>query len=208
MWTLFFVQLLGLISPGPDFFYVCHQAMAKNRRAAMLGAVGIALGVGFWALLVIFGLAFLNQIFPQFQLFLMVFGGCYLAYNGIKMVQITQSQAIHEDQNAKDIQTKTFFHDILSGLAINLANPKVIVFFSSVLSAYISNLHGWINILNVLFILMGSTLVWFLLVALLFSQKKIRRFYAQHNRYLDNAAGLAFIAFGFSLIHKGIQGFF
>lgn len=202
MWQIFIVQMIGLVSPGPDFFYVCRKAMADSRRNAMLGAIGITLGVGFWALIVLFGLAFLNRTFPHFQHYLMILGGSYLAYSGVKMVRVTQSAAIDETAQTSGQKT-SIFSEILGGLAINLSNPKVIIFFSSVLSGYVSNLHGLANILNVLAILMGSSLLWFWTVAVLFSQQKIRQFYAKHNRYLDNAAGVVFMFFGCMLIYEG-----
>lgn len=208
MWQIFFVQLIGLVSPGPDFFYVCRKAMADSRRNAMLGAIGIALGVGFWAIVVLFGLAFLNRIVPSFQLYLMVLGGSYLAYCGSKMVRVTKSTEIEETVQSSQATQSSIWKEILSGLMINLSNPKVIVFFSSVLAGYVSNLSALSDMLAVLAILVGSTLIWFWIVAILFSQKKIRRFYAKHNRYLDNAAGIVFIFFGCTLIFEGIQGIF
>lgn len=207
MWQIFIVQLIGLISPGPDFFYVCRKAMADNRRNAMLGALGITIGVGFWALVVLFGLAFLNRNFPHFQHYLMILGGGYLAYSGLKMVQVKQSAEIEEFTTQTSGKKSTIFHEILGGLSINLSNPKIIIFFSSVLAGYVSNLHGLANIIMVLVILMGSSLIWFFLVAMLFSQKKIRQFYAKHNRYLDNFSGFIFILFGGTLIYEGIIAF-
>lgn len=208
MWTIFFVQLLGLISPGPDFFYISRKAMADSRRNAILGAIGIALGVGFWGSVVLFGLTFLNRTIPDFQFYLMVLGGCYLAYCGSKMVRVTQSAEIDENVQRQVDEKSPAYREILSGLAINLSNPKVVVFFSSVLAGYVSNLATLSDSFAVLAILIGSTLVWFWIVALLFSQKKIRRFYAKHNRYLDNAAGAVFILFGLTLIYEGLQGIF
>lgn len=208
MWTIFFVQLIGLISPGPDFFYVCRKAMADSRRNAMLGALGIALGVSFWAVIVLFGLTFLNHTIPNFQFYLMLLGGSYLAYCGIKMVQVRKSVEIDENLKSQANEKSPVWKEILGGLAINLSNPKVVVFFSSVLAGYVANISAFKDILAVLAILMGSTLIWFWTVAILFSQNKIRRFYAKNNRYLDNAAGVVFILFGLKLIYEGMMGIF
>lgn len=206
MLTLFFVQLIGLISPGPDFFYVCRTAMANSRRSAMLGAIGITLGIGFWSLIVLFGLTFLNRHIPQFQTYLMLLGGNYLAYSGLKMLQIKKNAQI--EPTLKENSTRTAWQEILAGLIINLSNPKVVVFFSSVLAGYVSKLTTWQDSLLVLAILMGSTLVWFWLVAILFSQSRIRHFYTQHSRYLDNFAGAVFLLFGFSLLYESISTLF
>lgn len=206
MWTIFFVQLIGLISPGPDFFYVCRKAMADSRRNAILGSIGITIGIGIWALIVLFGLAFLNRIIPNFQYGLMLAGGSYLAYSGFKMTRVTKNAVIEEKISRE--KPSSALKEILSGLAINLSNPKIVVFFSSVLAGYVSNLSTISDILTVLGILMGSGLVWFWLVAVLFSQKMIRQFYAKHSRYLDNFAGIVFLLFGCRLIYEALNSLF
>ncbi|MCK3654715.1 hypothetical protein A4G19_02720 [Pasteurellaceae bacterium Macca] len=202
MWTIFFVQLVGLISPGPDFFYVSRKAMGDSRRNALLASLGITFGVGFWSLVVLFGLAFLNRTVPSFQYILMVLGGSYLAYNGFKMVRITENAKLDESQ--RQSKETTAWKEIIKGLMINLSNPKIVVFFSSVLAGYVSNLDNLSDILFVLLILMGSALVYFGLIAFLFSHRKIRQFYAKYNHYLDNLAGCVFLLFGTTLIYEGL----
>lgn len=206
MWTIFLVQLIGLISPGPDFFYVCRKAMAESRRSALFGAVGITLGIGFWALLVLFGLAFLHRTFPDFQSYLMLLGGSYLGYSGSKMLRVTDNAQLEE--NPAQHRGGSAWQEVVAGLMINLSNPKVVVFFSSVLAGYVSNLSALNDILAVLAILMGSTLVWFGLVALLFSQRNVRAFYTRNSRYLDNIAGAVFMSFGAFLIYDSFTTLF
>lgn len=203
MWTIFIVQLVGLISPGPDFFYISRKAMSDTRRSAILASIGITLGVGFWALVVLFGLAFLNRTIPMFQYILMLLGGSYLAYNGVKMVQITKNAKL--DERRIKATTVSVWKEILGGLMINLSNPKVVVFFSSVLAGYTSNLSQLTDILFVLLILMSSTLIYFCLISLLFSHQNIRTFYAKHNHYLDNFAGVVFILFGIKLVYEAVS---
>lgn len=201
MWTIFIVQLVGLVSPGPDFFYISRKAMGDTRRNALLASIGITIGVAFWSLIVLFGLTFLNRTIPMFQYVLMLFGGSYLAYSGFKMVQIRKNAKLDE---AKSQSSQSVWKEILGGLMINLSNPKIVVFFSSVLAGYVSNLSNLSDILFVLFILTGSAIIYFVLVSFLFSHKYVRNFYAKHNHYLDNFAGVIFILFGSRLIYEGI----
>lgn len=202
MLTIFFVQLVGLISPGPDFFYVSRKAMSSSRRNALWAAVGISIGVTFWALLTLFGLAFLNRTFPSFQSVLMLLGGSYLTYSGLKMVQITQGLKLTEEQPLKPTSA---LKEVIAGLIINLSNPKIVVFFSSVLAGYVSHLSNLGDILFVVLILTGSALVYFMLIAILLSHRNVRAFYVKYNRYLDNFAGAVFILFGVKLIYEGLR---
>ncbi|QGM80417.1 LysE family transporter [Otariodibacter oris] len=201
MWTIFFVQLAGLISPGPDFLYVTRKAMGDSRKNAILASLGITLGIAFWSLLVLFGLAVINNTIPNFQYILMLFGGAYLAYGGLKMVQVTKNTQLSDK---KTEEKQSIWKEILGGLLINLSNPKIIIFFSSVLSGYVSNLSSIQDILLVLLILTGSGFAYFTLVSILFSHHKIQLFYTKYNHYLDNIAGIVFIIFGVSLIYEGL----
>lgn len=202
MLTIFFVQLAGLISPGPDFFYVARKAMGSSRRNALWASVGICIGVTFWALVTLFGLAFLNRVFPSFQSVLMLLGGGYLAYSGLKMVQVTQNTKLAEERSVKPTSV---WQEVLGGLMINLANPKIVVFFSSVLAGYVSNLSNAGDILFVVFILTGSALVYFMLIAVLLSHHAVRAFYRKNSHYLDNFAGVVFMLFGAKLVYEGLS---
>ncbi len=47
--TVALVHLIALMSPGPDFFFVSQTAASRSRREAMMGVVGISLGIVVWA---------------------------------------------------------------------------------------------------------------------------------------------------------------
>lgn len=199
--TLFFVQLAGLISPGPDFFYISRRAASSNSRNAIYAAFGISLGVTFWALVTIFGLGLLIKSMPILNTIIMCLGGSFLAYTGSKMIRVTQNAQF--DKRAFTEKTSAQ-KEILDGLMINLANAKVIIFFSSILSGYTNHLTNISDALIVLAILFFSTLIYFSLVAILFSHKIICKFYEKHNRYIDNFSGVVFLFFGLRLIYSGL----
>ena len=61
MLNILLIHLAGLASPGPDFFYVVRQSASHSIRAGILAAIGISLGIIFWAAFSIFGLVWLKQ---------------------------------------------------------------------------------------------------------------------------------------------------
>ncbi len=199
--TLFFVQLAGLISPGPDFFYVSRRAASSNRRNAILAAIGISLGVTFWALVTIFGLGLLIKSVPILNSVIVFLGGSFLAYTGSKMIRVTHNAQFDKRVFTEETSAKK---EILDGLMINLANAKVIIFFSSILSGYTNHLTNLTEAMIVLTMLFFSTLIYFSLVAILFSHKIICKFYEKHNRYIDNFSGVVFLFFGLSLIYSSL----
>ncbi len=202
--TLFFIQLAGLMSPGPDFFYVSRRAASSNSRNAIFAALGISLGVAFWVIVAIFGLGILVKDIPFLNYLIMILGGSFLGYTGFKMVRVTENAQFDENTIVQKTSAKK---EILDGFMINIANAKAVVFFSSILSGYTAQLINIEDYLFVLAILFFSTLIYFSLVALLFSRKVIRKFYAKYNRYVDNFAGMVFLLFGLNLIYNGLQFF-
>ncbi len=202
--TLFFVQLAGLLSPGPDFFYVSRRAASSNSRNAIFAAFGISLGIAFWVIVAIFGLGVLVKDIPILNYIIMILGGSFLGYTGFKMLQVTENAQFDENTIYKKTSAKK---EILDGFMINIANAKAVVFFSSILSGYTAQLINIEEYFFVLAILFFSTLIYFTLVALLFSRQVIRKFYAKYSRYIDNFAGLVFLLFGLNLIYNGLQFF-
>ena len=59
-----FVHLMGLLSPGPDFFYVSRAAAIHSRRTAIYGVIGITIGVSIWATAAVLGLAVVFKTMP------------------------------------------------------------------------------------------------------------------------------------------------
>ncbi len=206
MLTILFIHLVGLASPGPDFFYVVKQSASHSNRAGFLAATGISLGIIFWAALAIFGLAWLKHSAGEIiQYIIMLLGGSYLIYIGLKMIKSTQNAQFNENkQNLIALQP---FTEIRKGLMINIFNAKAGVYFTSVISAFLGNFTETIQLFELLFLFVISTFIYFCLVAFLFSRKPVRLFYTKYSRYIDNIAGVIFIAFGAKLIYDGISYF-
>lgn len=206
MLNILLIHLAGLASPGPDFFYVVRQSASHSIRAGILAAIGISLGIIFWAAFSIFGLVWLKQhLGDVVQYVIMVVGGSYLLYIGISMLRISDNVTF-----AKNSENQTALHsltEIRKGLMINIFNAKAGAYFTSVISGFLGNFNELHLQIELLLLFVISTLIYFCLVALLFSRKPIREFYSQYSRYIDNAAGVVFAGFGLLLIFEGIQYF-
>ncbi|MDG2944138.1 LysE family transporter [Exercitatus varius] len=207
MWAVLLVNLVGLASPGPDFFYVSRKAASDTTPNAIAGAAGIGIGVWFWATIAVFGLSVLNDITPLSSYIIMCLGGAYLAYSGIKMLQITQNTSLQLNGNRYEQRTN-LVKEIGKGLMINLSNGKVVVFFTSVLSGFAAQINSPLESYVVIFLLGVETFLYFCLIAFFFSRKLVRDFYTKYTRYIDNFAGVIFLLFGADLIYQGIVSIF
>lgn len=204
MLHLMIVHLFGLMTPGPDFFYVSRMAASNSRRNAFCGVIGITLGVLFWATAAILGLALLFSTYPALQGIVMVLGGGYLAYLGILMVRV-KTNAVFETVSEQALnQSTTVGKEILKGLLVNLSNAKAIVYFSSVMSFILASLTETWQILTALLVILVETFLYFYFISLLFSRNLAKHFYSRYSRYIDNIAGVIFLLFGGYLIYSGM----
>ena len=191
---------MGLLSPGPDFFYVSRAAAIHSRRTAIYGVIGITIGVTIWATAAVLGLAIVFKTMPALQGIVMALGGSYLFYLGVKMARVTTNAVFDETNLRQNTESK---NEIIKGLLVNLSNAKVVIYFSSVMSFVLVNITETRQILTALLIITLETFVYFYVISLLFSRPFAKRFYSRYSRYIDNASGLIFILFGAYLIYSG-----
>ena len=204
MLNLIIVHLFGLMTPGPDFFYVSRMAASNSRRNTVCGIIGITLGVAFWAALSMLGLAVLFVTVPALHGIIMILGGGYLAYLGFLMAK-SKKHAQFEPLSSHELnQQTTIRKEILKGLFVNLSNAKVVVYFSSVMSLVLVNITEMWQIIAAFGIIVIETFCYFYVISLIFSRNIAKRLYSQYSRYIDNAAGVVFLFFGCVLIYSGI----
>lgn len=196
--TVAMVHLIALMSPGPDFFFISQTAVSRSRRDAMMGVLGITLGVAVWAAVALLGLHLLLQKMRWLHSLITVGGGVYLCWMGWQLLRAARRPATPAAPSAA--VTTRGGRTFLRGLLTNLANPKAVIYFGSVFSLFVGD-QVTAGARGGLFILIiGETLLWFSLVALVFALPAMRRGYQRMTRWIDGVAGVLFTGFGISLI--------
>lgn len=204
MINLIIVHLFGLMTPGPDFFYVTRMAASNSFRNTVCGIIGITLGVAFWALASMLGLATLFTTIPLSHGLIMILGGGYLTYLGYLMVK-TRENANFEAISEEEINQKTTIKkEIMKGLFVNLSNAKAIIYFASVMSLILVNITEVWQMLIAFLIILVETFIYFYSLSLFFSRSFAKSFYSRYSRYIDNIAGIIFLGFGAFLVYSGV----
>lgn len=197
--TIAIVHLVALLSPGPDFFFVSQTAVSRSRRQALHGVAGITLGIMVWSALALLGLQLVLHRLAWLQRFIEVAGGLYLLWMGLKMLRgalKSGSAAARRpvELAASDLAT------LRAGLFTNLANPKVVVYFGSVFSAFLGDGVDTATRWGLWMLIVAETFVWFALVAAFFALPAMRRGYLRLAHWIDGFAGTVFVLFGLHLI--------
>jgi threonine efflux protein len=198
--TIAIVQIIALMSPGPDFFFVSQTAVSRSRHEAMAGVAGITLGVAMWAALALLGLQLLLHRLIWLERLIAICGGLYLCWMGLKMLGGALAKPV-QPQAAEPVQVFVgIWRSLRNGLFTNLANPKVVIYFGSIFSAFvgtgISSAARW----GLWALVVAETFLWFSFVAGCFALPVIRRGYLRISRWIDGCAGAVFMLFGLHLI--------
>ena len=198
--TIALVHIIALMSPGPDFFFVSQTAVSRSRRQAIFGVVGITVGVAFWAMLALLGLQILLQKLVWLERLITIAGGMYLAWMGIKMLRGAWKAPASGGSEPRPALQRGDFATLRAGLFTNLANPKVVIYFASVFSAFTSGRVTHATRWGIWALVVTETLLWFTIVAAVFALPAMRRGYLRLSRWIDGLAGTIFVAFGLHLI--------
>lgn len=199
--TVALVHLIALMSPGPDFFFVSQTAASRSRRQAMYGVLGITLGVAIWAAVALLGLHLLLSRMAWLHSLITVGGGLYLCWMGWQLLRAARRPAPAGAAPAVEVAAGGGReHRFLRGLLTNLANPKAVIYFGSVFSLFVGDDVGAGARLGIFALILGETLLWFSLVAVVFALPAMRRGYQRLARWIDGVAGVLFAGFGINLI--------
>ncbi|MBM7128293.1 threonine export protein RhtC [Dyella mobilis] len=198
--TIAIVQIIALMTPGPDFFFVSQTAVSRSRHEAMAGVAGITLGVAVWAALALLGLQLVLHRLMWLQHLIAVAGGLYLCWMGLKMLRSALAKPA-QAQAEEPVQVFVgAWRSMRNGLLTNLSNPKVVIYFGSIFSAFVGTGVGSGARWALWALVVGETFLWFSIVAGCFALPVMRRGYLRISRWIDGCAGAVFVAFGLHLI--------
>ena len=150
-------SLALILTPGPDMIYVITRGIAQGSRAGMISAWGVCSGLIFHTALAVLGLSALLASSPIVFTLVMDGGGLYLIYMGINMVR--RREALQQPGAHHTASLVTIFRQ---GVASNVFNPKIALFFLAFLPQFTSPSAGRLG-LQMLFL--GTT---FTVVGLMF----------------------------------------
>jgi threonine/homoserine/homoserine lactone efflux protein len=121
------------LTPGSDTVLILSKSIAQGKKAGVITALGIGLGIVGHTLLAAFGLSIL--IAKSIVLFNIVkyAGAAYIIYLGVKMILAQTTIDIDRSGDQRQ-QSKTLFRD---GFLSNILNPKVALFFIAFLPQFI-----------------------------------------------------------------------
>jgi threonine/homoserine/homoserine lactone efflux protein len=182
------LQISVAFSPGLIIALVVNEAVQKGKKNALQVAYGAATGAIGITLITAAVITYIFSLIPEILTFIYIFGIIYIVYKGIKTIQ--------DKGDSPEVLVSASY---MSGLKINLANPKMWVFYLSVLPLFItdeSNIFSSLIYLGIvtIFINLFADISYALLSSYLFnnSSTKIKR-------YINIFSGICLIGIGIYL---------
>ncbi|MEO0328597.1 MAG: LysE family translocator [Pseudomonadota bacterium] len=122
------------ITPGPDMTLFLGRAITQGRAAGMAAMLGASTGIIVHTLLAAFGISALIQASPTAFLVLKVVGALYLLWLAVQAIRQGSAFTL-EKEETKSI---SLMSNWMTGIGINLLNPKIILFFITFLPQFVS----------------------------------------------------------------------
>ena len=182
------LQISVAFSPGLIIALVVNEAVQKGKKNALQVAYGAAAGAIGITIITAAVITYIFSLIPEILTFIYIFGIIYIVYKGIKTIQ-------DKGDSPKVLGSASF----LSGFKINLANPKMWVFYLSVLPLFItdeSNVFSSLIFLGIvtIFINLFADISYAILSSYLFNNSSTKV-----KRYINVISGICLIGIGIYL---------
>ncbi len=125
------------LTPGPDMTFFLGRALSQGRAAGLAAMAGASTGILVHTMLVALGLSALIVAAPKAFLALKVAGAVYLGWLAIQAIRHGSALTLPEGGSARPAARPGLAATWASGLAINLLNPKIILFFMTFLPQFV-----------------------------------------------------------------------
>lgn len=197
-WIALFASLVTFLiaagSPGPATLSAAHTAMAHGRRAGLAHGLGLSLGLFVWGCLAAVGLGTLVIGFAPALVALKIAGGVYLLWLAWKC----GAQTLRAEMPA-GVATAPGRH-FRRGVLLNLANPKAIFAWLSVIAIGLPGAAsgGFVLAATLACGLLGVCI--YAVIAVGFARPAVMAGYRRARRWVDGLCAALFAAAGVNLL--------
>ena len=185
------VAAVVICTPGQDTALTIRNALAGGRRGGLATALGVSLGQAVWTIAAAAGLvALLRASQPAFTA-LRFAGAAYLVYLGLH--SLLSAARRRPPSRVAEAGRATPGGSLRQGLISNLANPKMAVFFTSLLPQFGSSFPALVGFGLAFALLTG---VWLAGYAVAAARARVLLERERVQRTIDAFTGTVLVALG------------
>ena len=192
------LSIIVIVTPGPDTALTIRNTLLGGRAGGVATAAGVALGQATWSLTTSAGIAALLVAAEPAFVALKLAGAAYLVLLGaqalVSALRLGRSTATAAAPLRPRLRPASAMRQ---GAISNLTNPKMAVFFPSLLPQFVSpNMTSFAALLTLGLCFCVMTLSWLTVYALVVARAGdvLRR--ARVRRFVEGLTGTVLVAFG------------
>jgi RhtB (resistance to homoserine/threonine) family protein len=199
--AFFAVSVLVIVTPGQDTALTIRNTLLGGRDGGVSTALGVSTGQAVWAVTTSAGLSALLAASNPFFVALRLAGAAYLVFLGLQALYDAARRRRSAGEGLPEPTSRLpRSRAFRQGLLSNLGNPKMIVFFTSLLPQFVTPGTGGFSALLLLGLAFcAMTLTWLTLYALAVARARAWLLRSRVRRALDAITGTLLVAFGVRL---------
>jgi len=191
------VHLLGVMSPGPDFFLIVKQSLCQGRKISLLTSLGIGTGIIVHILFCVFGLGIIISKSDIIFNLIIIVGALYIIYMGFQSVLIKASLIPIDYTVNEKYNSYTAFG---KGFLTNVLNPKATLFFLSIYTIIINNNPPiYIQLAYGLWMAI-ATATWFCFLSIVLTNHHIAKRIEFVGSKIQKIMGIVLLIIGFKIL--------
>ena len=202
--TIFLVCLIGAMTPGPSLIVIIYLTNSKNFISGFIASLAHGFGIFVYALISIFSLSMIVSILPSIIPIIQMLGAIFLIYVGSKILLLKTSE---KEVDNKIKLPKTAIESIVLGLTTSLINPKILIFFTSIFSQFISQDYSIYTKFGMALLAGIIDSTWYILVCYSVSIKVVENYIKSKQKLIFLILGTILIIVSFYLAFKAIRYF-
>jgi threonine/homoserine/homoserine lactone efflux protein len=196
------VSLFVIMSPGPDTALTIRNTLVGGRAGGIATAIGVVTGLATWTVASSAGLAALLVASQPLFLAVRLIGAAYLVFLGLQALRAAVFTKRDPREPVRVGSTTRLRRSVAyrQGLLSNLSNPKIVVFFLSLLPQFIDRGQAPLTRLLLLGLIFCTiTVSWLTLYTLVVA--RVGDFLRRDGvrRGLEATTGLALVGLGLKL---------
>lgn len=180
---------------GPIGILCIRRTLEYGRFSGLFSGLGAAAADTIYAIIAAFGLTLVSSFLIEGQLWLRLFGGCFLLYLGWKTFSAKPKE------KSKEVTHSTLLNDFVSTFLLTITNPMTILAFVGVFAGLgLSSIQGsYLDASTLVFgVFLGSAFWWLLLSeGITLFRKNVSQ---NVMLWINRIAGVCIMIFGFAAL--------
>jgi threonine/homoserine/homoserine lactone efflux protein len=198
LWAFVGVAALTITTPGPDTALTVRNALLGGRRCGIATALGVSTGLAVWTVAASAGIAALLVASEPAFVAVKLVGAAYLVYLGATSLwHAVRGDAARAGGQGAAPRRLTPAIALRQGILNDLGNPKIAVFFTTLLPQF-APAHGpaFLTLLAFGLVFCAMTFVWLVFYSVVVARAGTALGRPRIRRTLDAIMGAALVALG------------